>query len=112
MTTFNPDELFNGIAQFVSDSQALLLEGGMMEIAGLDDRVRELCEAVLELSQEERVRYADRLQQLLGDLNALGEALVVQRDAVSNELQGLSHHRKANTAYRIVEASDGHKGEE
>lgn len=108
MTMKSPraEKLFDDIAQFIAESHALLDAGAMMELSGLDEQVRTLCDAVLTLSQDERVIYADRLQQLLGDLKALGDALVESRDKIAEELRGVADHKKANKAYRIVDASD------
>jgi len=104
--------LFDGIMQFIAESRELLESGAVMELAGLDDQVRSLCDAVLQLSQEERVLYADRLQHVLADLQILGEAMVTQRDLVAEEIRSISHHKKAASAYRVAEASDGYKNEE
>lgn len=107
-----PPKLFEQIERFIAESTQLLQEGAIIELSGLDDHVRALCEAVLQLSQQERVEYADKLQSLLGDLNALGETLVAQRDQIGREISGLARHKKANTAYTVVEASDRNNKEE
>jgi hypothetical protein len=102
----NPEKLFNDISKFVSDSRALLQQGTVMELSGLENRILLLCEEVLVLSQEERLIYAKRLQQLMADLAALGEEITAQRDAVAKEIQQLPGHKKANKAYRKPEADD------
>lgn len=101
-----PDALFNDIAQFIDRSSALLKEGALMELAGLDDQIRTLCEEVLSLSEEQRVQYADRLQTLLVGLQALGNDMVQMRDKMAQDIRGLSSHQKANVAYRTAETSD------
>ena len=65
--------------------------------------MRGLCEAVLQLSQDERIIYADRLQILLGGLKELGESIVVQRD----KLADLPPFKKADSAYRAFGAASG-----
>lgn len=100
------DSLFREIEHFISESRKLLQSGDYLEMSGLDDQVRSLCETVLLLSQEERIAYADRLQKLLADLKALGDAMVVQRDQLADEIRSVSHHKKASKAYKIVDASD------
>lgn len=102
----NPETLFGDIEQYVSDSRALLKEGAMMELAGLENRVMLLCEEILLLSQDDRLQHADRLQRLMADLTALGEEIAAQRDAVGKELRNLPGHKKAHAAYKIVEKSD------
>jgi len=100
------EKLFDDIAQFIAESRDILESGAIMELNGLDEQVRSLCDAVLQLSQNERITYADRLQQLLGDLKALGDAMVTQRDELAEEMRGVPQHKKAHKAYRIVDASD------
>lgn len=110
----SPEKMFEGISRFIDDSRNLLKEGAVMELSGLDEQVRGLCEQMLELSQDDRIMYADKLQKLLGELKKLGEELVVHRDAMVKEIQHISEHRKANVAYRTADASDdfGKKKEE
>lgn len=100
------EKLFDDIAQFISDSRSLLEQGALMELAGLDDQVRTLCEMVLDLSQDDRLRYADRLQYLLGELKALGETMAAQKEQIAKELSNISSHKKATVAYKVVDASD------
>jgi hypothetical protein len=50
--------------------------------------------------------YADRLQQLFGDLKSLGDAMVVQRDQLAEEIRTLPKLKKASVAYRTTDASD------
>ena len=108
----NPEKLFKEIERFVADSRGLLGEGAVMELAGLDERVRLLCEQVLMLSGEERARYANLLDGLLNELKTLGEDLKTQQDAVANEIRYLSSHKKASVAYKTADATDGFKKEE
>jgi hypothetical protein len=98
--------LFENIEQFVAESHSLLEKGAIMELAGLDEHVRSLCDQVLSMSQDDRILYADKLQKLLGDLKNLGEALAQQRDAVASEIRNMSKHQKANVAYKVADASD------
>lgn len=101
-----PEKLFAAINEFVGESRALLDSGKLMELKGLDERVKTLCAAVLELTQEERTRYADKLQTLLNDLTVLGTEMAAQRDQVGKEISHLSDHKKASVAYRTTEAID------
>jgi hypothetical protein len=107
-TQSSTEKLFNDIASFIDQSRTLLHQGALTELAGLDEQVRILCDAVLQLSQDERVRYADKLQELLGGLKALGDEMVVSREKLANEIRGVSHLKKANTAYRTAEAIDNY----
>jgi hypothetical protein len=104
----DPEVLFEGISSFIKESHDLVNRGAVMELAGLDENVRRLCEQVLNMTQDDRIRYADKLQQLLGELRQLGEILVQQRDAVSSEFSGATQHRKASVAYNTADATDGY----
>ena len=106
MTTRSPEVIFNEITQFISDSRVLLESGAFVQLAGLDDHVKMLCEALVGLSQDERLQHADRLQQLLWSLNDLEGTMVHYRDAMAEQIRGLNTHQKANVAYRTVESID------
>ena len=108
----NPEELFDEITRFIESSHTLLKEGAFVQLAGLDDHVRTLCESLIMLSQEERIQHAERLQQLLWGLNDLEESMMQYRDAMAQEIRGLSAHQKANVAYRTVESIDEFKRDE
>ena len=104
----NTEQLFDEISMFVSDCHSLLRQGMVLEMAGLDTRVQELCDLVLKLSQEERLRYADRLQILFDDIKKLGDAMLQERETLIKEIQGLGEHRKASVAYRSTDAIDNY----
>jgi len=98
------EELFKNIAQFVLDSKNLLDKNAMVEMAGLDNQVQNLCAQVLELSDADKVKYAGSLQWLLNELNTLGKELTIKREAIANEIRYLSSHKKASVAYKTADA--------
>jgi hypothetical protein len=100
-------KLFDDISQFIAESQALLEKGAMMELGGLDKNIKSLCDAVLKLSQEDRLKYADKLQGLYNDLTVLGEKLAAKRDSVATDIRHLADHKKALSAYHIADSRDG-----
>ena len=104
--TDQTEALFTRIEQFIKQSRAMLAEGGDVDATGLDEQVQHLCRTVLQLSQQERVAHADRMQELLQGLHDLGEDMVTQRDALKSELQQLNQQKKAQKAYKVVDASD------
>ncbi len=108
----SPDALFDEITRFVDNSKTLLESGAFVQLAGLDDQVRKLCESLILLSQEQRLKHADRLQQLLWSLSNLEETMMQYRDAIAEQVRGLSGHQKANVAYRTAEAIDNFKRDE
>jgi hypothetical protein len=101
-----PEVLFTKISSFVSESRELLKSDSMMDLQGLEARVQELCKLVLGLSQDDRIKYADKLQVLLGDIGKLGEEMASLRDVMANEIRSISKHKKANVAYKVADASD------
>ena len=104
-----PEALFNDITQFIDNSHEALKEGAIMRLQGLDDQIRSLCEEVMQLSEAERMQYADRLKALLDELQQLGDTMTELRDKLAGDIRSLSSHQKANIAYRIVETSDKKK---
>lgn len=100
-------DLFKHIETFVVDSRILLGQGASVELAGLDEKVQVLCNQVLQLSQDDRVEYAELLQKLLEELTLLGEDMLKQKDAIANEIRYLSSHKKASVAYKVADATDG-----
>jgi hypothetical protein len=105
--TLPPEALLTKISGFVSESRELLKSDSMMDMQGLEARVQDLCQLVLSLSQDDRVKYADKLQVLLGDIGKLGEEMASLRDAMADEIRSLSKHKKATVAYKVADATDG-----
>lgn len=105
------DKLFDDISKFIADSRAIIAQGDVVKLDDLDGEVKRLCEAVFELSEEERVKYASRMQELLKDLNALGEELTEQRDQVATQLHNMADHRRAHVAYKTADATEDKKGD-
>jgi gas vesicle protein len=108
----NPEQLLEEISQFVSDSRDVLKQGAMMELSGLENRVLLMCEQIAVLSQEERDQYADRLRQLMGDLTALSEEIMEQRDKLTDEIRNLPSHHKAHKAYQTTSVRNPDDDEE
>lgn len=103
------DKLFDEISRFVSDSRELLDKGAVMELAGLDDHIKSLCEQVLQLKEPDRAAYAKKLEQLFAELTDLGDRLVKARDSVNDQLQQVTTHKKAMDAYRTADSRDKKK---
>ena len=97
-------DLFNDIAKFIEDSRVLLAEGVELELDGLDRQVQTLCAKVLLLSPLEREKYADLLQELLGELKILGDDLLLRKEALTHEIRFLSSHKMANLAYKSADS--------
>lgn len=106
------DKLFDDISGFIRESRALLKDGVMMDMKGLDKRVMALCEQALMLPPDVRAEYAGKLQQLMDELTILSRDLEARRDSLAGEIRGISEHKKAHAAYSTVEVSDKKKLEE
>ena len=104
---FSPQTLFEEISSFVEHSNVILERGDILELAGLDLQVEKLCLEVLNLSQEQRLLYADRLQKLLADLTVLGASMSASQSEIAAEITHLNSHQKANIAYKTADATDG-----
>lgn len=99
MTAVAP--FFSEMEQYIADSRATVAAGKELELAGLDDKIDALCNRILELSQDERMLYESRLQELLGSLNALGNEMRAQGD-----VKEIPQHRKASVAYQTADSRD------
>ncbi len=109
MSAQPPYKIFEEVSDLITESRAMLLSGEMIELAGLDERVNNLCEAILALTEEERTLYADKLQYLMVELQTLGDTLKAGKDKLGEEILDIPSHRKATVAYLTVDASDGKK---
>lgn len=99
-----PQKLFEDISSFIKNSRKSLGNGGNVDMAGMDAQVQNLCSRVLELSPDERIKYADALQELYDGLQALGNDMAAQKVEMAREIRHLSSHKKASVAYRTADA--------
>jgi hypothetical protein len=99
-----PQKLFADISSFIKNSRKLLGSGEHIDMAGMDGQVQSLCSQVLELSPDERIKYADALQELYDGLQALGDDMSAQKAELAREIHHLSSHKKASVAYKTADA--------
>lgn len=93
---------FSEMEKYISDSRSAVAAGKEFELTGLDEKIDKLCALILDLSDEERMMYENRLQDLLASLNALGLEMKEQVEGVKN----IPQHRNANVAYRTADSRD------
>lgn len=75
-------------------------EAGMVvDLAGLDRSVEEICGTIERLPAAERPALKDALVCLLDELNALVAALETQQREISDSLKGISSRQRAVAAY-------------
>ncbi len=94
------ETLFSKISDYVVESRRLLEQGALLELKGLDDGVHLMCDALMKMSQDQRIRYAGKLQELQAEMQSLGDTIVAMRDSVGSELLATTPHKKASVAYR------------
>ncbi len=99
------ETLLTQITSYIDESRALLAQGSVLELNGLDQRIAKLCDQANMLTGDDRSRYADKLEKLFAELSELGEALAEHRDNVATEMKASGSHQKAASAYR----STGHQ---
>lgn len=101
-----PKELLQQIRSFIAVSKEHVAAGGEVELSGLDEKVKDLCESVLDMPKSEADTYTAALQELAEDLTTLkAEMETVQRD-VRQQLDALNLRQKAAKAYTTTEAVD------
>ena len=102
----NVQDLFRDIEEYISQSMEFLAQGQIMELNGLDQQVHRLCQEVVQLSDEERERHAERMQVMVASLSTLAEALQKQKDVIGAELNQSHVARKASIAYKQADSRD------
>jgi hypothetical protein len=100
MTLLAP--FFTEMEHFIDSSRKAVAAGEELSLAGLDERIDALCERVLALSQEERLIYESRLQELLLGLNALGLDMKANMGLPND----IPQHRTASVAYKTADSRD------
>lgn len=76
-----------------------LAEGSVIDLTGLDRRIEGMCNAIIELPEDQRATVKATLIGLIDELNGLVEVLSRQQDKVSEELKGVASRQKAVSAY-------------
>lgn len=101
----HPDQLFEDIAQFIDKSHQALDEGALMELAGMDDEVKALCEEITKISVDQRAQYESKLRKLFDDLQVLGDRMVAMRAEIVKDIQDIPARQKAHIAYRAAKVA-------
>ncbi|MDA1325711.1 MAG: hypothetical protein O3C34_13300 [Proteobacteria bacterium] len=79
--------------------RSCLAEGSIIDLTGLDQKIEGMCNAIIELPEDQRATIKATLIGLIDELNGLVELLSLQQDKVSEELQGVASRHKAVSAY-------------
>lgn len=105
--TDNPtgaQELLQQIRSFIAVTKQHVGTGGDADLAGLDDKVKELCEAVLDMPKPEADSYRPELEALTEELTELKAGMVNAQSEVREQIDALNLRHKAAKAYKTTEA--------
>lgn len=103
--TQTPRELLEGIMAFIATTREHVEQGGEVDLDGLDEKVRELCEAVLDMPKPEADSYADELHRMGEELTLLKADMEKAQKEVREQVDALNLRHKAAKAYKITEAT-------
>lgn len=92
-------ETLHDIETYIKEAQAIIASGEIVELGDLDQRVREMCEAVASMSPEDAATHKDDMLRLMSELERLQVSLVENRDKLQDELEGVQSHSVASNAY-------------
>jgi hypothetical protein len=95
----SPEELFSDIATYIEEVQAIIASGKWVDLAGLDQDIDALCQAVSALPVDVAKEYAPELEYLRDQMEQIEAHLVRGRDAVTNEIKATQTVERANKAY-------------
>ena len=93
------DRSVESVRGLVSRAHHDIAAGAIIDLAPLEARVQDLCQAIATLPRDEGVRYRDTLISLMDDLGTLSTQVQTGLDALSSELGTASKRRTAVSAY-------------
>ena len=83
----------------VDAAGTLIGQGGVVDLAGLENHVEQICTKISALSPSKCANLKPRLVLLIDGLNQLTRQLSVQHENAAGQLKGRTSHRKASSAY-------------
>ena len=96
----------------VDAAGTLIGQGQIIDLIGLERHVDQICTDIARLSPAICAGLKPALIMLIDGLNGLTRKLSDQHQNVADQLQGLSSHRKASSAYRSDPAKPGRSRKE
>lgn len=102
--TPTPQELLAQIEAFIEITRTHIRDGGEVDLAGLDSKVQELCEQVLDMPKAQADEYQKPLADLAAELTELKASMAAAQNDVQDQLNALNMRHKAAKAYKTSEA--------
>lgn len=93
------DQSVEAVRGLISRAHHDIAAGAIVDLAPLETRVQDLCQAIAALPRDEGARYRDTLIVLMDDLGTLSAQVQTGLDALSAELGSASKRRSAVSAY-------------
>jgi hypothetical protein len=87
------------VAELVAEARRGLAEGALLDLAGLEDRVGRLCEALTTLPRPDAGSFAEPMTALVSDLDALVLAVKTQYQEFSENGEADSDPGRVMRAY-------------
>lgn len=94
-----PAQLMDAIDLYVCKAEAILHEGDLPQLAGLDALVDALCKRVQSMSGEDGEAFADVLEALRIRLDTLQQTMTDMHHQTQEEIKALNARAKAARAY-------------
>lgn len=106
METSNTDlqTALTHIEGVVAKATAHVENGDLVDLAGLDVGVKDVCDRILTLSMAEAAPFREGLARLAENLDHLKELLQKAQAGVKEQLEGLNVRQKAVKAYQTTSA--------
>lgn len=100
MSEIMPTEtLFQEIWNDLNASMSALENGGSIDMASLDNKVRYFCQTVTGLAPEEAKKYQEKMQAIITHLSELVTKLTERKEAVNGEIDMVDQRHRARMAY-------------
>ena len=85
----NPESEIESIAAALTAARDRVRQGDLIDLSDFAERIGRLCDALTALPLSNAAAYADRLDHLADDLNALANDVNDQREQLRRRLSGL-----------------------
>lgn len=97
------EDLYQDIMTYIKDAREITARGEFVSLDKLDKRVAQLCEAAQQLPVTESAAFADRLEEMVQELNALQQHFGDKRAEIADDINSISRHKQAAMAYKQQE---------